>query len=185
MFWCEILKELDSQNASLTLESELGDKYYSFNIRYLTEDGRYNFYITDITNHKQAQHLLESAKEMTEQKFQVRTKFFANMSHEIRTPMNAILGFSELLLETELNKKQHSFVDNIYRSTDHLLSLINNVLDFTECEDGSLHLKYVDFHLDELLQDVINLLEMRAKQKGIELTYVGEFAKDNIIMVIL
>jgi signal transduction histidine kinase/DNA-binding response OmpR family regulator len=95
-------------------------------------------------------------------------KFLASISHEIRTPLNAINGFIELLRRTSLNTKQREFVSNIYVSSDHLLSLINDVLDVSKIEAGQMELTESEVDLEALLMETVMLTSVRAKE-GVEL----------------
>jgi signal transduction histidine kinase len=98
--------------------------------------------------------------------------FIANISHELRTPLNAILGFSQILLRTKnLPKDQYEDVSIIHRSGEYLLTLINNVLDFSKLESGNtiLNLTNIDFY--QLLNDLEDILHLRAMTKGLELVF--------------
>lgn len=96
-------------------------------------------------------------------------RFLSNISHEIRTPMNGILGMTELLTATPLDKKQKGFVDTINRSTESLLHIINDVLDFSQLEGGKIQLQKVSFSLPDAIQDVCELHAEIAERKGVEL----------------
>ncbi len=99
-----------------------------------------------------------------------KSQFLANMSHELRTPLNAILGFSGLLQQdTGLTEDQHQNVDIINRSGEHLLILINNVLEIAKIESGKLQLDVAPFDLGHLVWDVHEMMRLRAEQKGLQL----------------
>ena len=94
------------------------------------------------------------------------------MSHELRTPLNAIIGFSEVLGERmfgELNEKQEEYLKDIYASGQHLLSLINDILDLSKIEAGRMELELADFHLPQAIENALVLVRERALRRGITL----------------
>ena len=101
-----------------------------------------------------------------------KSEFLANMSHELRTPLNAIIGFSEVLTERmfgELNEKQDEYLKDIYASGQHLLSLINDILDLSKIEAGRMELELADFDLPSAIDNALILVRERASRRGITL----------------
>ncbi len=107
-------------------------------------------------------------REAALQSAQVKANFLAQMSHEIRTPMNGVLGMVELLLETPLTSQQRDYTSTIYCSAQHLLTVINEILDFSKLEAGETRLEIADFDLDSCIETVVDLLAVKAEEKQLE-----------------
>ncbi len=125
----------------------------------------------DVTKLKEAEVALERARDSALETARVKSQFLANMSHEIRTPMNAMVGMTDLLFDTTLNEEQREFVNTIRTSTDTLLSIINDILDYSKLDAGKLTIETIDFDLRETVESTAEMLAQRAQSKGIELAY--------------
>ena len=110
---------------------------------------------------------MESLKEKAESASRFKSSFLANMSHDIRTPLNAIIGFSDLLNKFTLNEKQTGYVENIKRSGDILLNLINDILDLSKIEAGHLNILNETFFIDDLVNNISSIFDLQFEKKNI------------------
>jgi len=135
------------------------------------EGTRYVCIIEDITDERNASGILRNAKEAAEKATRIKSEFLANMSHEIRTPLNAIIGMSHLAQKTGLNPKQQDYLQKIETSGQHLLGIINDILDISKIEAGKFNIELQSFDLENMLSMVAGVLNEKAVAKDLELVF--------------
>ena len=127
--------------------------------------------IRDISKRRRDEETLKNARDEAERANEAKSLFLATMSHEIRTPLNGIIGFTDLVLNSELTGEQQDNLLMVQRSGDILLNIINDILDFSRIESGKLALEKVDFEVSECVEEVLDLHAHTASNKQIELLY--------------
>lgn len=160
--------ELSDQFESLT-----GEPLWLKLVAAKLEDGL-TVTFTDITKQRMYEIQLEEAKEKAEEGARAKSSFLATMSHEIRTPMNGIIGMIDLMYNTELSVEQLEHLDIIRTSSESLLTIINDILDFSKIESGKMELEERNFSLRSCIEDTLDLLGKRARDKELDLFYFLE-----------
>jgi PAS domain S-box-containing protein len=151
------------KNKKIVWVEEFGDTIY--------KDGKIAFIegiFIDITERKQSETFIK-AKELAEAANKAKSEFLANMSHEIRTPLNGIIGFTHLLMKTNLGRTQEKYMTTINQSANSLLDIINDILDFSKIEAGKLDLFIEKHDINEVLSQIIDLILYESSQKKLHL----------------
>lgn len=182
--WQQLLRsEPTSISVEYPLQSSSGKQFIiSWRITHVQIDsqGQTEFLLAglDITESVANRQALETANQrirealnQAEQANRSKSIFLANMSHEIRTPMSGILGAAELLLDKNLDQEQRNYIDIIYKSSQSLLDIINDILDLSKIESGRLEVELIPFDLNHLMSELFQLFNDQARNKGITLVY--------------
>ena len=138
-----------------------------------TEFGGAVMIIRDISERLHTEIFLRNSLQVAEQSNKAKSIFLANMSHEIRTPMNAILGMLQLLMHTELTKKQSNYAERCHQSAESLLSIIGDLLDFSKIEAGKTTFERIEFNLRNEINSVVELFQSVAGEKNIQLEFIA------------
>ena len=147
----------------------LADRVYQVVCLGVREMGVGQLYGSDVSQLKQTELELKSARDEALEASRLKSEFLANMSHEIRTPMNGILGMSEILLESSLDEEQREAALAVLHSGQSLMGIINDILDFSKIESGSLAIDPITFRFPEMVEEVLELLAPQAESKGLDL----------------
>jgi two-component system sensor histidine kinase/response regulator len=137
--------------------------------------------LADVTSEVDAEAAMSDARDKATEASRLKSDFLANMSHEIRTPMNGVIGMTDLLLETELDARQRDYAQTVRNSGEALLTIIDDILDFSKVEAGMLEIEDIEFSVRNVVNDVVDLLAGSAQAKGLELISVFDSSVPPVI----
>lgn len=172
---CTSLQNMLQQDPPSKIEMTFSDKVYEASVIQLENANSKSLgrliTLHNVTHRKESERLLQQAKEAAEEAAQAKTNFLTNMSHEIRTPLNAVVGMSEMLRQTTLNPNQKEMINEVSKSSQELLLLINNILDFAKLEEGDLNLNKQPFDLVDCIEASLEKVYAAANDKQLRLSY--------------
>ncbi len=164
-----------------------GETTVSFEARYRAKDGSYRWLLwnaipfveqqliyaaaRDITERKRSEEHMQELRTQAEAATRAKSEFLARMSHEIRTPLNVVIGMGDLLDRSGLTPEQRQYVSVFQKAGSTLLELVNDILDLSKIESGRLSLEDTEFDVRSVVETTIEMMSMRARQKGLELSY--------------
>ncbi|HEB62182.1 MAG TPA: PAS domain S-box protein, partial [Bacteroidetes bacterium] len=176
----DFLEKLEERKAVTDFEIEIEQKsgasrYCLINANLTESEGQliYNAIVRDITEQKQTE-ALRKARDLARQSAQMKEQFIASISHEMRTPMNAILGMSNLVIQTNLNKEQRDYISSIKQSSEILLGIINDILEISTIQTGKIKFENKDFDLDQLLKNLMNVMKYKVKEKSLKFELIKD-----------
>ncbi|BDM65211.1 hypothetical protein NFHSH190041_26630 [Shewanella sp. NFH-SH190041] len=174
--WCRELAQTSSRRTAVLTELEAINKsghIFPIELSVTAVHGGslqgYTLVLRDISDRKAAEVRLRKARDDAEQANRFKSEFLGNMSHELRTPMNAVIGMTDLVLDSQLSAEQRRHLTTVSKSAHALLALLNEILDLTKLERGSMEIEQVTFELAPVVQAAVGISEVQAKGKGLSL----------------
>ncbi|HZK07686.1 MAG TPA: ATP-binding protein [Bacteroidales bacterium] len=181
----EPLLQIAFESTPVSRELSVGNKQYYVRLTPLMDNfGRMTCVIIfqNITETKLVEKKLKLSKKEADEANNAKSNFIAKMSHEIRTPLNAVIGFTEQLRKTRLSKKQSEYVSVIHNSSQHLLTIIDEILVLSKIESGEIHLEEIPFKISNVLKAVHGVVELRYKEKNLEYHENIDPALDSVLI---
>ncbi|XZF12873.1 PAS domain S-box protein [Chitinophagaceae bacterium MMS25-I14] len=188
--YAESDRQVAENKAVVSFEEKMekdGDTYYFQVVKFplLDTEGNVKFICgvsSDITEHRESENKLREAQKAAEQARSAQETFLANMSHEIRTPMNGIIGMSNLLLSTGQDEEQKEYTETILESSRNLLSIINDLLDFSKIKSGKFLFENIPFKVRHVIRKAIYPLQFKAEEKQIGMELVIDDSVPDVLI---
>ena len=182
-FLVKLIAAKNVEDFEIEIERESGERRQCLITARMMESPDFTGYtgiIRDITEQKQAA-ALKKARDLARQSAKMKEQFIASISHEMRTPMNAILGMSNLVIKTDLDKEQYDYINSIKQSSEILLGVVNDILQISEIQNGKVKFENKNFNLHAVLHNLIKVMEYKTKEKNLALELVMDEGMPEII----
>ncbi|MFP4470213.1 MAG: ATP-binding protein [Bacteroidales bacterium] len=179
------LLKIAFESTPVSREFEAGNDFYSVRLIPLISDDMEMccvIILQNITDTKLVEEKLKISKKEADEANKAKGNFIAKMSHEIRTPLNAIIGFSEQLSKTRLTRKQIEFLEVIHNSSEHLLSIIDEILILSKIDSRQITFEKIPFKISRVLKAVKDLMELKYKEKGLEYKTLLDLSLDEVVV---
>lgn len=153
----------------------VNERFYESHTKVILDKNKKNqgyvVLVIDVTDTRNYIEEIKRVREQAERANMAKSEFLANMSHEIRTPMNAITGLSDIIMEESLGLKLYDYASDIKSASQNLLAIINDILDLSKVEAGKMELVMSDYHVNDIVGEVVHMMDIAASQKGILMKY--------------
>jgi len=180
--WLRLFHNAFKDKKTIQAELFIEDLVFRCYIVPVSESAHVNVYVTDLTAQKKIESEMVASRALVEKTRKAKESFLANISHEIRTPLNAILGMTQLLQKTSLNKRQKGYLNAVEKSTDNVLIVLNDIIEFYRIESDQLRMDQIEFRPLELVDTVVKSMAYKAVEKDVYLDHCMNGSANKVVL---